>query len=123
MLLLNIQHSLQEGVEPLGADGWEMARVLAGRPKAGAELAEDYNPLEAGLYAACSLTKGCSIGQETISKVGGACRCWPCRWPASDFQSSFGTLPVPLLALPRACFRLPKQLWNTARAGRPFCTF
>lgn len=60
----------QEGVEPFGADCWEMARVLAGRPKAGAELTEDYNPLEAGLYHACSVTKGCSIGQETINKVG-----------------------------------------------------
>ncbi|PRW61168.1 glycine cleavage system T [Chlorella sorokiniana] len=59
----------QEGVEPFGADCWEMARVLAGRPKAGAELTEDYNPLEAGLYHACSVTKGCSIGQETINKV------------------------------------------------------
>lgn len=57
-------------MEPFGADCWEMARVLAGRPKAGAELTEDFNPLEAGLYQACSITKGCSIGQETINKVG-----------------------------------------------------
>lgn len=61
---------LQEGVEPMGADCWEMARVAAGRPALGAELAQDFNPLEAGLYHAASLTKGCSIGQETISKVG-----------------------------------------------------
>lgn len=59
----------QEGVEPLGADGWEMARVLAGRPRVGAELTEEYNPLEAGLCHAVSVTKGCSIGQETIAKV------------------------------------------------------
>lgn len=72
--------SSQEGVEPFGADCWEMARVLAGRPKAGVELTEDYNPLEAGLYHACSVTKGCSIGQETINKVrqrvaGDVCGC------------------------------------------------
>lgn len=68
-LLPHLLSFSQEGVEPFGADCWEMARVLAGRPKAGAELTEDYNPLEAGLYHACSVTKGCSIGQETINKV------------------------------------------------------
>jgi folate-binding protein YgfZ len=47
-----------------------MARVLAGRPAPGAELTEQYNPLEAGLYHAVSLQKGCYIGQETIAKVG-----------------------------------------------------
>ena len=59
----------QEGVEPLGADGWEIARVLAGRPAPGRELTPDYNPLEAGLYHAVSVNKGCYIGQETIAKV------------------------------------------------------
>ena len=44
-------------MEPLGADGWEMARVLAGRPAPGAELTQDFNPLEAGLYHAVSVTK------------------------------------------------------------------
>ena len=62
---------LQEGVEPLGSDAWGMARVLAGRPAPGSELTEDFNPLEAGLYHALSVSKGCYIGQETIAKVGG----------------------------------------------------
>lgn len=38
-------------------------------PVPGAELTEGYNPLEAGLYEAVSLNKGCYIGQETLAKV------------------------------------------------------
>ncbi|KAI3429808.1 hypothetical protein D9Q98_010121 [Chlorella vulgaris] len=59
----------QDGVEPMGSDVWQMARVMAGRPAPGSELTEDFNPLEAGLYHAVSVQKGCYIGQETISKV------------------------------------------------------
>jgi folate-binding protein YgfZ len=68
--LLPALPGLQEGVEPLGSDAWGMARVLAGRPAPGSELTEDFNPLEAGLYRAVSVSKGCYIGQETIAKVG-----------------------------------------------------
>jgi folate-binding protein YgfZ len=53
----------------MGSDVWQMARVMAGRPASGSELTEDFNPLEAGLYHAVSVQKGCYIGQETISKV------------------------------------------------------
>jgi hypothetical protein len=53
----------------MGSQAWEEARVLQGLQAVGAELTELYNPLEAGLYHAVSLTKGCCIGQETISKV------------------------------------------------------
>jgi folate-binding protein YgfZ len=56
----------------MGTHAWEEARVLNGVPATGAELTEAYNPLEAGLYHACSLAKGCYIGQETISKVHNA---------------------------------------------------
>lgn len=41
----------------MGEAGWEQARILAGRPAAGHELKEDYNPLEAGLFSAMSVTK------------------------------------------------------------------
>ena len=58
-----------QGAVPMGSDGWEAARVACGRPAPGAELTEDYNPLEAGLYHAVSVGKGCYIGQETIAKV------------------------------------------------------
>ena len=53
----------------MGAEDWERARITSGRPAAGAELTDDYNPLEAGLYHAVSINKGCYIGQETIAKV------------------------------------------------------
>ena len=55
----------------MGTDDWEAARVLAGRPLRGAELTEEHNPLEAGLYGAVSLNKGCYIGQ-----VGRGGRSW-----------------------------------------------
>jgi folate-binding protein YgfZ len=61
-----------QGVIPMGEDDWERARVTAGRPAPSAELTQDYNPLEAGLYHAVSITKGCYIGQETLAKVGRA---------------------------------------------------
>lgn len=54
----------------MGSEAWEVARIVAGRPTPGAELTGDFNPLEAGLFHALSLDKGCYIGQETISKVG-----------------------------------------------------
>ena len=57
------------GALPMGTDAWEIARIIAGRPIPGSELTEEYNPLEAGLYGAVSLNKGCYIGQETLAKV------------------------------------------------------
>jgi folate-binding protein YgfZ len=57
------------GAIPMGSKAWDIARVVAGTPVPAAELTEDYNPLEAGLYSAVSLNKGCYIGQETLAKV------------------------------------------------------
>jgi len=54
----------------MGESDWERLRVTQGRPAPGAELTQDYNPLEAGLSHAVSINKGCYIGQETIAKVG-----------------------------------------------------
>ncbi len=54
---------------PLGEQAWEQLRVLEGRPLPGAELTEDYNPLEAGLWDTVSFNKGCYIGQETIARL------------------------------------------------------
>ncbi|MEY2984534.1 MAG: hypothetical protein RLZZ568_1151 [Cyanobacteriota bacterium] len=48
---------------------WETLRIQQGRPQAGHELTEDYNPLEAGLWRAVSFDKGCYIGQETIARL------------------------------------------------------
>jgi hypothetical protein len=59
----------QAGAVPLGEQAWEQLRVQQGRPMPGAELTEDYNPLEAGLWHTVSLNKGCYIGQETIARL------------------------------------------------------
>lgn len=46
-----------QGAVPMGEAGWERARIVAGRPAAGHELTDLYNPLEAGLRSAVSVTK------------------------------------------------------------------
>jgi tRNA-modifying protein YgfZ len=66
--------ALQQALTNLGAttvdeDGWECLRIAQGRPKPDAELTEDYNPLEVGLWDTISFTKGCYIGQETIARL------------------------------------------------------
>ena len=48
---------------------WEMLRILRGCPVPDAELTEEYNPLEAGLWQTLSFDKGCYIGQETIARL------------------------------------------------------
>jgi len=54
---------------PFGETVWEQLRVSQGRPKPDAELTEDFNPLEAGLWQTISFDKGCYIGQETIARL------------------------------------------------------
>jgi tRNA-modifying protein YgfZ len=66
--------ALQQALTNLGAvtvdeDAWECLRIAQGRPKPDAELTEDYNPLEVGLWDTISFTKGCYIGQETIARL------------------------------------------------------
>ncbi|KZV40174.1 dimethylglycine dehydrogenase, mitochondrial-like [Dorcoceras hygrometricum] len=58
-----------QGAVPMGANAWETLRVLRGRPAPGKELTDEYNVLEAGLWRAVSLNKGCYKGQETISRL------------------------------------------------------
>lgn len=57
------------GTVPLGETVWETLRLGQGRPMPGAELTEDFNPLEAGLWHTISFDKGCYIGQETIARL------------------------------------------------------
>ena len=57
------------GAVTLGEDAWECLRITQGRPKPDAELTEDYNPLEVGLWQTISFSKGCYIGQETIARL------------------------------------------------------
>jgi tRNA-modifying protein YgfZ len=48
---------------------WEHQRILQGRPAPGSELTDDYNAIEASLWQAISINKGCYIGQETIARL------------------------------------------------------
>lgn len=65
-----IAHTLQTaGAIGLDESSWQHLRIRQGRPQADAELTEDYNPLEAGLWHTISFNKGCYIGQETIARL------------------------------------------------------
>ena len=63
------QQLVNLGITSIGTNIWETLRILQGRPAADAELTEDYNPLEAGLWHTISFNKGCYIGQETIARL------------------------------------------------------
>ncbi|WP_299410030.1 folate-binding protein [Acaryochloris sp. IP29b_bin.148] len=63
------QALIEQGAHPFGDTVWEQVRVAEGRPKPDAELTEDFNPLEAGLWQTISFDKGCYIGQETIARL------------------------------------------------------
>jgi folate-binding protein YgfZ len=54
--------------KPVDELTYEQMRILAGIPAAGAELSEEYTPLEVGLFKAVSTTKGCYTGQEVIAR-------------------------------------------------------
>ena len=57
------------GSVPMGDRAWEQLRIQQGRPTPDQELTEDYNAVEACLWQAISLNKGCYIGQETIARL------------------------------------------------------
>ncbi|MDZ8052114.1 MAG: YgfZ/GcvT domain-containing protein [Aulosira sp. ZfuVER01] len=60
---------LELGTVELSDRGWNVLRILQGRPTPDAELTDDYNPLEVGLWQTISFNKGCYIGQETIARL------------------------------------------------------
>ncbi|KAB1991038.1 CAF17-like 4Fe-4S cluster assembly/insertion protein YgfZ, partial [Haemophilus parainfluenzae] len=60
---------VEAGAVPAGELIWQQLRIQQGRPMPGAELTQDYNPLEAGLWQTISFDKGCYIGQETIARL------------------------------------------------------
>lgn len=60
---------IQKGCVPMGDRGWEQLRIQQGRPMPDQELTEEYNAVEASIWQAISLNKGCYIGQETIARL------------------------------------------------------
>jgi folate-binding protein YgfZ len=59
-----------DGVAELDPAGSEVARILAGRPRMGAELDERTIPGETGLVPfTVSFTKGCYTGQELVARI------------------------------------------------------
>lgn len=63
------QALLAVGAVPLGDRAWEQLRIQQGRPYPDHELTDDYNAVEACLWQAISINKGCYIGQETIARL------------------------------------------------------
>lgn len=65
----SIHQTLQQGgAEQISTESREILRIEAGIPGAGAELIEEYTPLEAGLRHAVSGEKGCYPGQEVLAR-------------------------------------------------------
>lgn len=58
----------QMGIPRLDPQSYDILRVEAGLPAAGAELSEAYTPLEVGLDSAVAENKGCYTGQEVIAR-------------------------------------------------------
>lgn len=56
------------GACPIGPETYHLLRVEAGLPAPGVELTDAATPLEAGLLAYISQTKGCYTGQEIIAR-------------------------------------------------------
>ncbi|BAT55425.1 Glycine cleavage T protein [Nostoc sp. NIES-3756] len=63
------QKIIELGAVELSDRAWDTLRILQGRPAPDAELTDDYNPLEVGLWQTISFNKGCYIGQETIARL------------------------------------------------------
>ncbi len=66
----NIRAAIEQaGAVPLSAESFDILRVEQGIPAFGRELGQEYIPLETGLLAAVSFTKGCYVGQEIIARM------------------------------------------------------
>ena len=60
---------LAAGGMPSSEDAFDVLRVERGLPARVRELTDDANPLEAGLEAYVSFSKGCYMGQEVIARL------------------------------------------------------
>lgn len=59
---------IEAGAVPGQESVWQHLTIEQGRPLALQELTDTHNPIEAGLWRAISLSKGCYIGQEVLAK-------------------------------------------------------
>lgn len=58
------------GARPCAPEAFEAARIESGWPRDGVDIAENTLPQEVGRdTAAISFTKGCYLGQETVSRI------------------------------------------------------
>ena len=64
-----VDHGAAFGLASAGTEALEIVRVEQGVPSYGAELGEEFNPLEAGLKEFVSFTKGCYVGQEVVARL------------------------------------------------------
>ena len=60
---------LAAGLTPMDNAAYDYLRIEAGLPRFGRELTLDYIPLETGLWADVSFSKGCYVGQEIIARM------------------------------------------------------
>jgi len=60
---------LDHGAVPFGHTAAEAHRIEAGRPKFPLDMNEDTIAVEARLESAISMTKGCYVGQEVVSRA------------------------------------------------------
>lgn len=60
---------LATGLTPIDGAAYDYLRIESGLPRFGRELTLDYIPLEAGLWADVSFSKGCYVGQEIIARM------------------------------------------------------
>ena len=58
-----------QGVGELPAPEAEVLRIRAGEPRFGAEINDEYFPMEVGLSGAIDYAKGCYLGQEPIVRI------------------------------------------------------
>ncbi|HEV8595753.1 MAG TPA: aminomethyltransferase family protein [Thermoplasmata archaeon] len=64
-----LRRAREGGARPIGAIAADALRVEAGRPAFPADLNEETLALEAPIEGAISLTKGCYVGQEAVSRA------------------------------------------------------
>lgn len=57
------------GATGIGAEAWELVRILEGIPDFGRDIGEDTNVWEARLDASVSMQKGCYLGQEIVARL------------------------------------------------------